>query len=366
MAPHRRAGAAGVRRTARRRGADRDPGADEARDADRKACRRGKAGSRRAAGARPRAVLRQPRDRGRAALAGRPVRRVPEAVEGHAQHLRQEDGRALRQGPPPHDRGEAADPGVLLDAATAGSSCTSRTTTATRTSTSGPSTPRRRTPTARRPRRRATSPTRRALARSSTRCRRSRPTRSTSASTTATPRGTTSTASRSRPASVSCCGRTPTASRAGCSTSTASCASPCAPPTRATPRSCKVAPDGFQPVYTCSVFETCGPEQFHKDGQRVYMQTNKGDVDLTRLVLFDPATGKEELVESDPLKRVDFGGAIFSEATDELVGTTLRGRAGAVLLPRQGVGGGLQAAPVEVPRQGDRASAPRRRTTRSG
>ncbi len=83
-----------------------------------------------------------------------------------------------------------------------------------------------------------------------------------------------------------------------------------------------VAPDGFQPVYTCSVFETCGPEQFHKDGRHVYMQTNKGDVDLTRLVLFDPATGKEELVESDPLKRVDFGGAIFSEATDELVGTT--------------------------------------------
>ena len=84
----------------------------------------------------------------------------------------------------------------------------------------------------------------------------------------------------------------------------------------------KVAPDGFQPVYTCNVFETCGPEQFHKDGQRVYMQTNKGDVDLTRLVLFDPATGKEELVESDPLKRVDFGSAIFSEATDDLVGTT--------------------------------------------
>ena len=29
----------------------------------------------------------------------------------------------------------------------------------------------------------------------------------------------------------------------------------------------------------------------------------------TRLVLFDPETGKEELVESDPLNRVDFGGA---------------------------------------------------------
>ena len=52
------------------------------------------------------------------------------------------------------------------------------------------------------------------------------------------------------------------------------------------------------------------------------MQTNKGDIDLTRLVLFDPETGKEELVETDPANRVDFGAAIFAEATDELVGTS--------------------------------------------
>ena len=52
------------------------------------------------------------------------------------------------------------------------------------------------------------------------------------------------------------------------------------------------------------------------------MQTNKGnDIDLTRLVLFDPASGDVELVESDPEGRVDFGGAIFSDVSDELVGT---------------------------------------------
>ncbi len=83
----------------------------------------------------------------------------------------------------------------------------------------------------------------------------------------------------------------------------------------------KVEPEGFRKVYSCSVFETCGTDRFHKDGRRVYMQTNKGDADLTRLVLFDPETGQEELVDSDPLKRVDLGGAIFAEATDELVGT---------------------------------------------
>ncbi len=84
----------------------------------------------------------------------------------------------------------------------------------------------------------------------------------------------------------------------------------------------KVEADAFKLVYSCSVFETCGPERFHKDGRRVYMQTNKGAQDLTRLVLFDPETGKEELVESDPLKRVDFGDAAFAEATDELVATS--------------------------------------------
>jgi dipeptidyl aminopeptidase/acylaminoacyl peptidase len=73
-------------------------------------------------------------------------------------------------------------------------------------------------------------------------------------------------------------------------------------------------------VYSCSVFESCAPVRFHKDGKRVYVETNKGDdTDLIGLVLFDPATGKVEPVESDPLKRVDLAAAVFSEATDELV-----------------------------------------------
>ncbi|HXY39989.1 MAG TPA: S9 family peptidase [Vicinamibacteria bacterium] len=83
----------------------------------------------------------------------------------------------------------------------------------------------------------------------------------------------------------------------------------------------RVDPDGFKKVYGCSVFESCGVERFHVDGKRAYLQTNKGDADLTRLVLFDPQGGGEELVESDPLKKVDFGSALFSEKTDELVGT---------------------------------------------
>ena len=84
----------------------------------------------------------------------------------------------------------------------------------------------------------------------------------------------------------------------------------------------RVDDKGFTKVYSCNVFEGCGPVRYHKDGQRVYFETNKGaGIDLTQLELFDPATGKEEIVESDPLKRVDIGDATFSEVTDDLVAT---------------------------------------------
>lgn len=85
----------------------------------------------------------------------------------------------------------------------------------------------------------------------------------------------------------------------------------------------RVDADKFTKVYSCTVFEACGPIRYHKDGERVYFQTNKGsDVDLIRLELFNPTTGKEELVESDPLKHVDFGNAVFSELSDELIATS--------------------------------------------
>ncbi len=84
----------------------------------------------------------------------------------------------------------------------------------------------------------------------------------------------------------------------------------------------RVDDNGFTPVYTCTVFESCGPVRFHKDGQRVYVETSKGEADLSRLILLDPATGKEEHVESDPRKKVDFGSAMFSDVSDELVATT--------------------------------------------
>ncbi|MGP8175523.1 MAG: alpha/beta fold hydrolase [Terracidiphilus sp.] len=82
----------------------------------------------------------------------------------------------------------------------------------------------------------------------------------------------------------------------------------------------RVDADKLEKIYSCSVFETCGTLHFLPDGSRVYIETNK-DVDLIQLALMDPATGKTEKVESDPLGKVDFAGALFSEASDELVET---------------------------------------------
>ena len=84
----------------------------------------------------------------------------------------------------------------------------------------------------------------------------------------------------------------------------------------------RVDGDKFTTVYTCGVFETCGPVNFAKDDKRLYMMSNKGSRDLIQLVMFDPETGKEELVEQDPMGRVDFGNASFSNVTKELISTS--------------------------------------------
>jgi dipeptidyl aminopeptidase/acylaminoacyl peptidase len=79
-------------------------------------------------------------------------------------------------------------------------------------------------------------------------------------------------------------------------------------------------------LYSCDWDETCQPYRFHKNGKAIYIVSDKGDdVDLSRLMLLDAETGKTELVESDPQGEVDFGGALFSDKTEELIGTMYKG-----------------------------------------
>ena len=85
----------------------------------------------------------------------------------------------------------------------------------------------------------------------------------------------------------------------------------------------RVDDNSFTPVYSTGPFESAYPAGFSKDNQQVYLVTNKGDeVDLTRLILLDLNTLKEEFVEADPEKRVDLGDAVFSDAKREMIFTS--------------------------------------------
>ncbi len=75
-------------------------------------------------------------------------------------------------------------------------------------------------------------------------------------------------------------------------------------------------------LYSRSAEETLSTKRFHKDGRRIYLVSNAGaGADLSRLLLLDTVTGAIEVVESDPEGEVDFGGAFYSDATEELIAT---------------------------------------------
>jgi hypothetical protein len=79
---------------------------------------------------------------------------------------------------------------------------------------------------------------------------------------------------------------------------------------------------GLARVHETTYLESAFPMGFDVEEKRVYLQTNKGDgVDLSRLELLDPATGKTEVIESDPEKQVDLEGAVFDDQTHELMAT---------------------------------------------
>ncbi len=80
--------------------------------------------------------------------------------------------------------------------------------------------------------------------------------------------------------------------------------------------------NSFKKCYSCSVLEDCNVRAFQKGNEKAYLVTNKGDANLTQLMLLDPATGQTELLESDPNGKVDFGGMQTSDLTDDLIYTS--------------------------------------------
>ena len=87
----------------------------------------------------------------------------------------------------------------------------------------------------------------------------------------------------------------------------------------------KVTMQGFDQLLTTTFEEDMSPVGFHQDRRRVYVDTNKGERDLSELVLLDTETGEIVPVEKDPENEVDFGAAVFHPDTDELIATSYVG-----------------------------------------
>ncbi len=85
----------------------------------------------------------------------------------------------------------------------------------------------------------------------------------------------------------------------------------------------RIDKDTLVDIYSTSVLETAYPIGFNKDNLKIFLVTNKGDNrDLLELILLDPQTRKEEIVESDPFKKVDIGNIVISEVNRDIIYTT--------------------------------------------
>jgi dipeptidyl aminopeptidase/acylaminoacyl peptidase len=80
--------------------------------------------------------------------------------------------------------------------------------------------------------------------------------------------------------------------------------------------------DQLTPIYETLVTENAGIAGWDPRNEKIYLATNQGALNLLTLYLMDPKTGEKTLVESDPEKRVDFGGLNLDRNTREIISTS--------------------------------------------
>ena len=81
----------------------------------------------------------------------------------------------------------------------------------------------------------------------------------------------------------------------------------------------------FTKCFECTVEESCYPLKGAKDKNLFYFVSNKGEADLTQLGTFNLSNDTFILVESDPIGQVDFGSALFSDISNEIISTQYTG-----------------------------------------
>ncbi len=75
-------------------------------------------------------------------------------------------------------------------------------------------------------------------------------------------------------------------------------------------------------IYEVTVKEGAGVSSFTEDNSKIYLETNKGDLDKSALYLMDLNTLKMEKLHSDPNNRVDFGSLVMDMNTRKPVAFT--------------------------------------------
>lgn len=80
--------------------------------------------------------------------------------------------------------------------------------------------------------------------------------------------------------------------------------------------------DNLEPIYETLVTEGAAVLGWDPKNENFYLETNKGDLDLTTLYLMNPETKEMKLLESDPDKRVDFGSLQLDRNTREIISTS--------------------------------------------
>lgn len=80
--------------------------------------------------------------------------------------------------------------------------------------------------------------------------------------------------------------------------------------------------DALTPIYETSVTEQASISGWNEDNSKFYLITNKGELNLTTLYLMDPVTKELTYIESDPKKKVDFGGLSLDRNTRKIISTS--------------------------------------------
>ena len=80
--------------------------------------------------------------------------------------------------------------------------------------------------------------------------------------------------------------------------------------------------DKLTQIYETSVTEQAYIVNWAPDSKKAYFVSNKGDLNLSTLLLMDLDTQKITKIESDPKNRVDFGSLLVSDLTREIIYTS--------------------------------------------